>query len=310
MGWKIVDIDQPCILKTYLNNLIILTTKRLSIPMSDIDVLMVSDTKINLTVNAINELINNGVCIILCNGKHLLNSYILGYNVQKQGAGNFKKQLTWSETFKSNCWNWILRIKINNQLDLLDFYRSNDSDWKEIINNADDLADVMQMYEAKIASYFFRQLFGKSFNRNKEYLTNSCLDYGYIVLTNMVARSITKKGLHPQIAFYHGSIYSAFPLAYDIVEIFRIAIDLFVKNLFENNLIKNKDLTLTRDIKNCLLDYISNYKICIDGKFEYINNAIDKVIDWIINQDFLDHQISYDFAIEGTNYELQLKEQI
>ena len=306
MGWKIIDIDQPCILKTYLNNLIILNTKRLTIPMSDIDVLIISNNQMSLTINAINELVNNCVCVIICDQKKLPNSYILGYKVQKQSFVNFKKQLEWTNQFKNKCWNWLVNLKIKNQLDLLDFYQSNDQDWRSEIANVDDFQNTM--YEAQIASYFFKQLFGPSFNRKKEILTNSCLDYGYTILTNMVARSIAKKGLNPHISFYHGSIYSAQPLAYDVVEIFRITIDLFVKNLFENNLIHHQNESLTRDLKNCLLDYLSNYKIQLDDKFEYINNAIDKVLDWIINDDFLNHQIHYDFAIEGTNYETKLKE--
>ena len=119
----------------------------------------------------------------------------------------------------------------------------------------------------------------------------------------MVARSIVKKGLDVHISFFHGSIYSNFPLAYDIVELFRISIDLFVKTLFENNIITTRDNKFTREIKNCLLDFIANYKIKIDGKFEFINNAIDKTIDWFINQDFENHSIEYDYELELLNNE-------
>ncbi len=306
MGWKIIDVDNPCIMKSYFNNLIIFNTKRISIPMNDIDVLIVSDNRINMSVNVINDLINNGVCVILCNQKKLPNSYILGYKVQKQSFINFKKQLEWDDKFKNQCWQWILNYKIKNQIDLLDHFYSNEDDIKITNEN------ISSLDEAKIASYFFKNLYGSSFNRKKENTINSCLDYGYTILTNMVARSIAKKGLNPHISFFHGSIYSDFPLAYDVVELFRISVDLFVKTLFQNNVISNDNKKFTREIKNCLLDYIANYKIQIDGKFEFINNSIDKVIDWIINGDFNNHTINYDYQLEVMNNDeqTQLEKQI
>lgn len=302
MGWKIIDIENPCILKSYFNNLIIFNTKRISIPMNDIDVLIVSDNRINMSVNVINDMINNGICVILCNQKKLPNSYILGYKVQKQSFINFKKQLEWSDEFKNKCWQWIVNKKVKNQIDLLNHFYSND-DAIGIKNGT----HIASLEEAKIASYFFKNLYGNSFNRNKENLVNSCLDYGYVILTNMVARSIVKKGLNVHISFFHGSIYSNFPLAYDIVELFRISIDLFVKTLFENNVVTVNDNKFTSEIKNCLLDYIANYKIQIDGKFEFINNSIDKVVDWIVSGDFENHTINYDYELELINNEEQTK---
>ncbi len=303
MGWKIIEIDDKCILKTFQSNLIIFKDKKITIPISDIDVLIISDTRLMLSVNAINELVSFGVCIILCNMKKIPFSYILGYKVQKQSYVNFEKQLSWNRDFKDDCWNWILGIKNNNQLDLLENYGIDCSEQRFKLKENDN-----SMLEANISNFFFKQLYGNNFNRNIDNIINSILDYGYVILTNMVARSLTKKGLNCQISFYHGSIYSDIPLAYDVVEIFRIAIDLFASQIYYKNKL-DKKMTLTRDIKSCLLDYISNYKIKINGKYEFINNSIDKVIDWIIKGDYRENIIEYDYEIESIN-ETELKEQI
>lgn len=288
MGWKIIDIENPCLLKSYMNSLVIYNDKRLTIPMNDIDVLLVTENHINMSVNVINDLINNGVCIILCNQKKLPNSYILGYKIQQQSFINFQKQMEWTKEYKKSCWKWILDIKMSNQVSLL--YQLNLP-----IDNYDNLDFNDNMIEAKLANHFFRQLYGSKFNRKDNNLINACLNYGYVIITNMVARSIAKKGLNHNIAFFHGSIYSPFPLAYDIVEIFRIIIDIFVKALYDRNIIIEK-ASFNNDIKSCLLDYIANFKIEIDGKWEFLNNSIDKVIDWLLNNNFKEHSIQFDYS--------------
>lgn len=299
MGWKIIEIEKPCILKTFNNNLMIFDIKKITISMSDIDVLIINNTLINLSVNAINELINNGVCVILCNAKQLPNSYILGYKVQKQSHINFEKQLQWTNEYKSKCWYWLLSNKINNQIDLLNYYNIDATEQKVLIRYENN--EIRSIVEAQISSYFFKSLYGKGFNRNKDNLINTILNYGYVIITNMVARSIVKKGLNLGISFYHGSQYSSFPLAYDVVEIFRIIIDIFAKYLFDHNKLNGNNFS--REIKSCLLDYIANYKIKIDDNYEFLNNAIDKVVDWIINNDFNNHNIIYDFGLELENNE-------
>ena len=305
MGWKIIEIDKSCILKSFNNNLLLFDEKKITIPMNDIDILLISNNMINMSINVINDLVNNGVCIILCNNKKLPNSYIQGYKVQKQSHINFEKQLEWNNEYKKKCWEWLVTKKIMNQLDYLTFINVETEKFKNELENVENFYE--DMIEAKISNFFFKNLYGSSFNRKKENLINSVLDYGYVILTNMVARSIAKKGLHLGISFFHGSKYTTFPLAYDIVEIFRIIIDMFTKFLFDNNKLNGN--ILDRQIKSCLLDFIANYKIKIDNNYDFINNAIDKVIDWIISGDFLNHNISYSFNIELLNNEDYFKKQ-
>ena len=300
MGWKFIEIEEKCFIKTYNNNLIIFNDTKKIIPMTDIDVLMISNPAITISIAAVNELISSGVCLIMCNDKHLPHSLTYGYKVQKQSYVNFQKQLLWNESFKQSCWNWLVKIKINNQISFMDSLGLATCDIKNEFSEIDNFDN--SLFEAKIANKFFKNVFKDNFNRKQDNIINSILNYGYIILTNMVARSIAKKGLNFNISFFHGSIYSAFPLAYDIVEIFRIIIDLFATKIFCEGIVDYKS-NLTREIKSCLIDFIANYKIKIDDKYEFVNNAIDKVIDWIINGDFKKHMIDYDYDIGFINKE-------
>lgn len=290
MGWKILKIDSDCILKTYLNNLqVIYSDSRLLIPINDIDTIILENNRIRLSINLINKLSENNVNIIMCNEKHLPQTVCYQINGNFKTNNVFNKQLKWNQKFKDDCWNWIMKIKCYNQLFLIkDKYDINL--WLKKISDSNVNFRTIN-YESQISNLFFHRIFGNEFNRKDDNnIINKILDYGYTIITSMVCRSIISKGLNQHISFFHGSSISTFPLAYDIVEIFRIVVDFFVIEIYNNKIFDNNKITI-RDIKDGFLEYISNIKILIDDKLHYLNNSIDIIMDWIVNQDFLNHKI-------------------
>lgn len=300
MGWKIIEINESCNLKLLMDSLIVVRKNRLIVPIKDIDTLIISNVRINITINLINELSSNGVNLIFCDKKYIPKSFVLGINVKKQSYKVFQEQLKWSENFKTRNWNIICKKKIQNQLFLLKTYKYKTNDWNEIIDNENNFSNN---YESQVANLFFHSLYGAKFNRDNLTEVNYILNYAYIILTSMVTRSIIKKGLHQHISFFHGSEYSQFPLAYDIVEVFRIIADYFVIELFNKGFIKLEDKDLSREVKHCFLDYISEAKMKMDNTNIYLNNAIDMFIDWIIKDELKDHTFEYEIK------EISIKDQ-
>lgn len=293
MGWKIIEIEEMCSMKVFMDSLVVTRNKKLIIPIIDIDTLIISNSRINITINLINELSSKGVCVIFCDSKYIPKSLLLGINVKKQSYKVFQKQMQWSDEFKNNWWNSISFKKITNQLDLMKNYKLSTNDWDLFIVPGIDYKT--NNYESQVANLFFHSLYGKEFNRDKQTEINYILNYGYIILTSMVSRSIVKKGLHHQISLHHGSEYSQFPLAYDLVEPFRVIVDNFVKQLFDLKIIEDKDKVLTKELKHCFLEYISQFKIKLDDKFFYLNTSIDTFIDWIIKNEINMHQMEFIF---------------
>jgi len=292
MGWKIIEIDDNCFLKIFLDNLVIIRNTKIIIPISDIDLLMINNTMITLTINLLNQLAASGVCVVFCDNKHLPKSQLFGINVKKQSHKVFTKQLEWNAEFKELNWFYILKQKLLNQINLLKIYDKKTNDWE---NNIDRKSICKDNTESQIANLFFHQLYGPEFNRDLEIEINYLLNYGYTILTSMVSRSIIKKGLNQHISFFHGSEYSQFPLSYDIVEPFRIVIDYFVKELFDKKHLQFKDLILKKDLKRCLLEYLSEFKIKVDGQYIFLTNSIDKYVDWIINCELDKHELLFLF---------------
>ncbi|MGL4951185.1 MAG: type II CRISPR-associated endonuclease Cas1 [Mycoplasma sp.] len=304
MGWKTIIVKENSLLNLYLNNLqITYPDKRILIPLSDIDLLMIENDRIRFTPKLINKLTENKINVILCNEKRIPSTTLTGFNINSKSNEIFQNQIKWDLEFKNKCWNWIIKQKIINQLILLKEQEKEISKWNFLFNeNNNNFID--NNYESQVANLFFHQSFGKDFNRQNENSINSILNYGYVILTSMVTRSLISKGLNTNISFFHGSAYSKFPLAYDVVEMFRTIVDFFVIQLFQEKIVNIDEKELNKKVKKMFLNYISNIKIIIDNKKQFLNNGIDMIIDWIIKDDFENHNVDcLKLLLENVNEE-------
>lgn len=280
MGWKIVEIDTNDNLSLYLNNLMIKRqSKKIIININDIDILLLDNYKLTLSVQLINALTRNNSLIITFDGKHEPASFIYGVNGNHNSLKILQSQLMWTNFYKGKLWQEIIRNKINNQ-------------YHHLLKNSGEIVDSnyfltaiekvksfdISNREGHIAKVYWHILFGIDFTRDYEAikfpLLNSMLNYGYSILRAMVIKSIVKKGLDPRIAIFHKSFSNFYALASDLMEPFRIIIDQIV---YRN---KNSDF-FSVEIKQALIEGLTK-KIIFKGKEEYINNAIDKAIDEVI----------------------------
>jgi CRISPR-associated protein Cas1 len=86
--------------------------------------------------------------------------------------------------------------------------------------------------EAQAARRYWPLLFGPAFRRDTAATgTNALLNYGYAVLRAAVARAICAVGLHPGLGIFHRHPQNPMPLADDMMEPFRPAIDDEVRTL-------------------------------------------------------------------------------
>ncbi|QHG89499.1 CRISPR-associated endonuclease Cas1 [Malacoplasma iowae] len=67
MGWKIVEVVTGEHLNFFLDNLIILKeNNKISIPIKDIDVLIIDNQRTKITIRLITELSSNNILTIIC----------------------------------------------------------------------------------------------------------------------------------------------------------------------------------------------------------------------------------------------------
>lgn len=279
MGWKIIEIEESESLHLFLNNLVIFKDdQKITIPINDIDVLLINNYKLKITIQLINALCNANVLTIICDNYHLPSANILPI------IGNFntlkvlENQVNWNHHFKSNLWLQIIKNKIRNQQHFTDYFLKNN----ELSNQFEILIQQIKSFditnrEGHASKIFWHALYGLNFKRHDDDYCNKLLNYGYTILRSYVTRSIIKKGLDPRISIFHKSFHNYFALASDLMEPFRILIDCEVYQIMqlkEINFYEHK----TRLIE-CF-----NKKILINNMKHFVNNAIDIFIDAIIKQ--------------------------
>lgn len=290
MGWKIIEIESGEQLNLFLNNLVIrVNDEKIIIPINDIDVLLINNYKIKVTINLLNELAENNVLTIICDKKCLPVSCVVPI------IGNFNTikvldaQLNWSNIYKTNIWKQIVKQKIINQAQLISVLKNNEELSNKIISLINDIKGLdITNREGHASKIYWHGLFGIQFKRGEDDYCNSLLNYGYTILRSYFTRSIIKKGLDPRISFFHKSYHNYFSLASDLMEPFRILIDYEVYNLCsinEKNFYEHKQKLI-----ECF-----NKKIFIDNKKHFVNNAIDLFVDAIVNQDLTLPSIELDY---------------
>ena len=103
------------------------------------------------------------------------------------------------------------------------------------------------------------------FTRTADNLTNAALNYGYSIILSAFAREVVANGYITQLGLFHDNMFNQFNLASDLMEPFRILVD---REVVEMSLIQ-----FEHEEKMKLVN-ILNHEVKIDGKRQYVNNAI------------------------------------
>lgn len=279
MGWKILEIENSNRISLFLNNIVILKqNNKITIPIKDIDILLLNNYKLNITVQLINELTNNNVLTIICDNRYLPTSIIVPIIGHHNTLKIIESQINWNHKWKSDTWEKIVKNKIINQANLINILNLDNDIYKKIIDMSNNIKsyDVTNR-EGHAAKIYWHTLYGKDFNRHDMSYTNKLLNYGYAILRALLTRSIIKKGLDPRISIFHKSFSNYFALSSDLMEPFRVIVDLKVYLMS-----KNSEQKFYEDKEKIIKIFTG--KILINNKKEYISNAIDIFIDYIVKQ--------------------------
>lgn len=282
MGWRIVEVSTEDNISLYLNNLLIRRgEKKIIINISDIDMLLVDNTRINMSVQLINALVKNNAIIILFDTKHEPSAFVYAVEGNHMSLKVLEKQIQWNNQLKGKLWKEIIKNKISNQYYLTTKTNPDAIDNQYAINMLNSVKEFdVTNREGHFAKIYWHILFGAGFlrdqNSHNDFVINSMLNYGYAILRAMVIKSIIKKGLDPRIAIFHKSFTNFYALASDLMEPFRPIIDMIVFQFREAPI-------FTIEIRQMLVEALTE-KIYINGKQEYINNAIDKCVDSVVSE--------------------------
>lgn len=221
-----------------------------SVPLVDISAVLISDPALTLTAPVLYALADHRIPLVCCDRTMMPVALLSGtMRACSDADAILHAQCSMTSAVKARLWRWIVHAKIEGQARMLRFWRDAHvlDQLPRIVRNGDS-GNV----EARAAFLYWRELelFDKRTRCRND--ANAFFNYGYTVLYAAFAREIAVAGLLPRPGIFHHCRDNVAPLASDLMEPFRPAIDHAVLSLLS---LDGTD-RLTPDGKRALLKRI------------------------------------------------------
>ena len=264
MSWRTVVITQRAKLDLQMGYLVIRMDKITKIHLSEINTVLIDSPAVSLTTSLLAELSRKKIKVIFCDEKRLPSSQLIPFYGSHDTSLKYKKQIQWTDEMKKFIWSEIVAEKIKQQAEFLDEKRREESKllWKY---KSEVLPGDETNREGHAAKVYFNALFGMEFLRTQENTINAALNYGYSIILSMFAKEIVSQGYFTQLGIFHDNMFNQFNLASDLMEPFRPLVDQKVARMQITELEQGEKMQIVD---------ILNQEVVIDGKTQYVNNAI------------------------------------
>lgn len=264
MSWRIVVISKRAKLDYQLGYMVVRNEEVTKIHLGEIATVLIESTAVSITTSLLAELTKKKIKVIFCDEKRNPSSELIGYYGSHDISNKVRKQIQWNCSIKDAVWTEIVTEKIRKQKELLEYLGKEESGVLQSYLNEICWKDETNR-EGHAAKVYFNALFGLSFTRTEDSLVNAALNYGYSIILSAFTREIVAGGYITQLGLFHDNMFNQFNFASDLMEPFRILVDREVVNMSMTE--------FAQDEKMHLVD-ILNQEVVIDGRKQYVNNAI------------------------------------
>ena len=227
MVWRSVVISQPAKLKREHFSLLIEQEKPAFVPFEDIAVIVLNNREITLTHPVLSACAEYGIGLYATGDNHQPSGVFLPFQSHSRATRMLRLQLDLDKPTAKRAWTAIVQAKINNQAICMRILNAGNVEKLASLSRRVKSGDTGNM-EAQAAAYYFPQIMGRSFHRSQPGWLNSALDYGYAIMRGACARALVAHGMLPTLGLFHSSEQNAFNLADDLIEPFRVIVDLHV----------------------------------------------------------------------------------
>ena len=264
MSWRTIVISKRAKLDLQLGYMVVRSEEVTKIVLSEISTILIESTAVSITTSLLSELSKRKIKVIFCDEKRNPSSELVSYYGSHDTSNKIRKQIAWKQNTKEAVWTEIVTEKIRKQKEILEILGKEESEilssyikeitWNDGTNR-----------EGHAAKVYFNALFGLDFTRTEDNYINAGLNYGYSIILSAFTREIVANGYITQLGLFHDNMFNQFNLASDLMEPFRVLID---QKIFQMKLID-----FEHNEKMQLVDVL-NQEVLIDGKKQYVNNAI------------------------------------
>jgi len=199
--------------------------------LDDIGCVIIAAPGASISTNLIAALAERNVPVVTVGGNFLPACMLFPLTGSGLLASRLQAQAESKLPTRKRLWAEVIRRKITAQAALLERFDD------RYVMRLREMARRMRSgdpdnYEAQAARLYWRGLMGNTFRRERAQPgANALLNYGYTVLRAATARAICAAGLHPMLGLHHLTRGDGLRLADDLMEPFRPAVDMVVKNL-------------------------------------------------------------------------------
>ena len=264
MSWRIIVISKRSKLDLQLGYMVVRSDEITKIVLSEISMVLIESTAVSLTTSLLAELAKRKIKVIFCDEKRNPCSELVNYYGSHDTSNKIRKQIVWKQNTKESVWTEIVTEKIRKQKELLEILGKEESNLLASYLEEIEWGDKTNR-EGHAAKVYFNALFGMDFTRTEDCNTNAALNYGYSIILSAFTREIVANGYLTQLGIFHDNMFNQFNLASDFMEPFRILIDKKVMEMDLEN--------FEHEEKIQLVDVL-NQEVQIDGRTQYVNNAI------------------------------------
>ena len=264
MSWRIVVISKRAKLDYQLGYMVVRSEEITKIHLGEIATVIIESTAVSLTTSLLAELTKKKIKVIFCDEKRNPSSELIGYYGSHDTSNKVRKQIQWSKNVKETIWTEIVTEKIRKQKEFLEYLGKDEAILLNSYIKEIRLNDETNR-EGHAAKVYFNALFGLDFTRTADSLTNAALNYGYSIILSTFTREIVANGYITQLGLFHDNMFNQFNLASDLMEPLRVLVDKEVINMYMKEFEHAEKMRLVN---------ILNQEVVIDGKNQYVNNAI------------------------------------
>lgn len=264
MSWRTVVVSNRAKLDLQLGCMVVRGDTTTKIHLGEIGTIIIESTAVSITCSLLAELSKRKIKVIFCDEKRNPSSELISYYGSHDTSSKVRKQIQWKENTKDAVWTEIVTEKIRKQKELLEFLGKEEAEllssylcdiqWKDSTNR-----------EGHAAKVYFNALFGMEFTRTSDNTINAALNYGYSIILSAFNREIMANGYLTQLGLFHDNMFNQFNLASDLMEPFRPLVDREVCIMPLEEFEHPEKMRLVN---------VMNQEILIDGKVQYVNNAI------------------------------------
>ncbi len=268
MAWRTVVVTKPAKMRVSNDQLVLSDEQdELSIPIEDLATVILESQQINLSAALLDAFNQKGVCLIVCDKKHMPSGIMLANaKNHRQSEIAFLQTKTLKPLLK-RCWQSVIQQKIKNQFLCLKFYGQDGEKVESLIEKVQ--SGEPKNIEAQAAKVYWQKLFQEKFRRGSNVIPDIMLNYGYTILRGIVARALVGSGLSPYFGIHHSNKLNAYNLADDLMEPFRPMVDKIVIDLWQE---KPKDFFKEHRYE---LANIGNQQVKIRGEFHTLIRATE-----------------------------------